>query len=388
MAVAGAAVAALTAAGLVGAAPASAAYRGTNGVIAFTSTRTGASQVYLRASDGTEKQLTSVTTGGAYAPTFSPDGSRIAYVAGNDIWVMHADGTHKVNLTHNAKNNADPTWSPDGTKIAFISTRDVYPGEIYSMPAGGGTPHRITHNSMTERNLNWSPKGTTIAFDASGNGATPNSQIYSATVANGAVTNLSKNSSNDAAPDYSPNGALIVFVSDRQSGGNIWLMNADGSSPVAVGTPNPYVGPMGPAWSSDGSQIVTGANEGMGSLQLWSIDPGTGQPTVLTADTGQPSDANPCVQPLHSPALVLGASAAAGGSTVSVSGTDFLSMQTVKFSFRDATRHTFALGTGKTDINGAVTKAVKVPATAAKGAGVLTATGIGGLKVSVSFTKS
>jgi Tol biopolymer transport system component len=381
------AVTAVTAAGLIGAIPASAAYRGANGVIAFTSTRTGASQVWVRAANGTEKLLTTAT-GGAVAPSFSPDGSRIAYASGADIWVMHADGTHKVNLTHNAKNNADPTWSPDGTKIAFVSTRDVFPGEIYSMPAGGGTPHRITHNAMTERNLNWSPKGTTIAFDASGPGATGNSQIYSASVATGAVTNLSKNSSNDFAPDYSPDGALIVFVSDRQDGGNLWLMNTDGSAPTALGTPNGYVAPVGPAWSADGSQIITGANEGMGSLQLWSIDAGTGTPTVLTSDQGQPLNESASVQPLHSPALVLGAPAAAGGSMVTVSGTDFLSIQTVKLSFRDAKKHTFALGTAKTDINGAFTKAIKVPATAAKGSGVIIATGFGGLTKSVSFAKS
>ena len=387
VAVAGAALAALTAAGLVGAAPASAAYRGANGVVAFTSARGGSSQIYLRAADGSEKQLTS-NVGGANAPTFSPDGSRMAYSAGSDIWVMRADGTHKVNLTRNAKNNADPTWSPDGTKIAFISTRDVISGEIYSIPAGGGTPHRITHNGMTERNLSWAPTGTRVAFDAAGNGATPNSQIYVAAVSNGAVTNLSKNTYNDGSPDYSPDGTRIVFTSDRQAGGNLWLMNADGSMPTSVGTPSPYVGPVGPAWSADGSQIVTGANEGMGSLQLWSIDPGTGAPTRLTSDAGQPANANASVQPLHTPALVLGASAGAGGSALSVSGTDFLSMQTVKLSFRDAKKHTFALGSAKTDINGTFTKSVKVPTTAAKGAGLIIATGVGGLTKSVSFTKS
>jgi Tol biopolymer transport system component len=387
-AVAGVAVVVLTAAGLVGAAPASAAYRGANGVIAFTSTRTGASQVYVRATDGTEEQLTNGTPGGASAPTFSPDGSRIAYSAGNDIWLMHADGTHKVNLTHDAKNNTDPIWAPDGTKIAFLSTRDVVSAEIYSMPAGGGAPHRITHNAMTERNLSWAPTGTRIAFDASGNGATPNVQIYAAAVATGAITNLSNNPYNDRSPDFSPSGALIVFISDRSAGGNLWLMSADGSAPTPAGTPNVYVGPVGPTWSADGSQIVTGANEGLGSLQLWSIDPGTGQGTQLTSDSGQPANANPSVQPLHQPALLLGAPSGASGSTLSSSGSDFLSLQTVKLTFRDAKKHTFALGTVKTDINGAFMKAVKVPAAAAKGAGAITATGIGGLTISVNFRKS
>lgn len=94
------------------------------------------------------------------------------------------------------------------------------------------------------------------------------------------------------------------------------------------------------------------------------------------------------MQPLHSPPVVLNKSAASGGSPVIVSGTDFLSGQTVKLSFRDAKKHTFALGTAKTDSRGAFTKTVKVPAKATRGAGVLTATGVGGLKVSVPFSRS
>ena len=41
-----------------------------------------------------------------------------------DIWVMNADGSAQTNLTNTPGNDLNPTWSPDGTRLAFDSDRD------------------------------------------------------------------------------------------------------------------------------------------------------------------------------------------------------------------------------------------------------------------------
>jgi Tol biopolymer transport system component len=65
----------------------------------------------------TEKRI---TTGGGHArPRFSRDGSRIAVLRNNQLWVMKSDGTAARRLTTRAA--AGASWSPDGASIAFAS---------------------------------------------------------------------------------------------------------------------------------------------------------------------------------------------------------------------------------------------------------------------------
>ena len=90
-------------------------------------------------------------------PHFSPDGKRIAFAyapPGEDyqIWVKSlVDGTMK-RLTYYG--GFVPTWSPDGSKIAFVSSR-TGKNQIFVMPSTGGTQVRITNNTFVEYGPAW-----------------------------------------------------------------------------------------------------------------------------------------------------------------------------------------------------------------------------------------
>ena len=73
---------------------------------------------------GSIKQLTSGDSS-ASGPRWSPDGKKIAYVTGGQIWVMDADGDDKEQVTKIPTGASGPVWSPDGRWIAFAS--DIYP---------------------------------------------------------------------------------------------------------------------------------------------------------------------------------------------------------------------------------------------------------------------
>ncbi|MGH2589855.1 MAG: hypothetical protein ACRDGW_03550, partial [Actinomycetota bacterium] len=122
---------------------------------------------------------------------------------GQELFVIQADGTGEVQLTDTDGANLQPTWSPDGSRIAFTSTRDG-DSEIYVMNADGSEPRRITERPGWDAAPDWSSAGR-IAYTSEG----PESGVY-AVDPDDAVSEL-------VLPDPDPVNLFVTWSPDGRS---------------------------------------------------------------------------------------------------------------------------------------------------------------------------
>ncbi|HKN66758.1 MAG TPA: DPP IV N-terminal domain-containing protein, partial [Gemmatimonadaceae bacterium] len=83
-------------------------------------------KTYLAPTSGVSARVFPGDDVSASEARWSPDGRRIAYIAGGQLWIASADGSNRVQLTRLNGGATGPVWAQTGSLIAFTSS--VYPG--------------------------------------------------------------------------------------------------------------------------------------------------------------------------------------------------------------------------------------------------------------------
>ncbi len=249
------------------------------GQIAFESTRSGNSDIYVMNADGTDvRQLTNHPESD-HAPAWSPDGTQIAFHSlrdGNwEIYVMNADGSNVRRLTDHTQRDWRPSWSHDGQLIAFHSHRDGN-ANVYVMNADGTGVRRFTNHAEWDSWPTWSQYSWQIAF-FSDRGA--NGDIYVVNFDGTLMTRLTDHLERDEEPAWRPNSPRIAFVSLRDGNREIYLINPDGKGLTRI-TDHP-ASDSKPAWSSDGQAIAFESNRD-GNTEIYVMRRDGQNPTRLT----------------------------------------------------------------------------------------------------------
>jgi YD repeat-containing protein len=132
-----------------------------------------------------------------------------------------------------------PTFSPDGTQIAYFDGMGDWGNTLRVMNADGGDVRALIDQEYGHADdLAWSSDGSLLAFDERFGGG-----IWIVGVDGSGLVEVPKG----GEPQWSPTGSRLAF----RSAGGIWVINADGSGRRQVAS----VG-RDPVWSSDGSRIA------------------------------------------------------------------------------------------------------------------------------------
>lgn len=230
---------------------------------------------------------------GAWAPSWSRDGGRIAFRADwgdgwrSDAYVISSAGGSPVQLTNDPELSCwYLAWSPDGQRIAFSAGPNAIPGptELWIMNADDGSQVTLLATASGDiRTVAWSPDGSKLAYGAYLDGTGAVSHIYVIPSIGGEATDLTPGeSSANSGPTWSPDGSRIAFTSTRSGSYEIWVMSADGSNPVQLTSAGPALS-ASPVWSPDGSRIAFHSNRS-GNNDIWVMSSSGSDPIQLTFD--------------------------------------------------------------------------------------------------------
>lgn len=181
-----------------------------------------------------------------------------------DLFLVQPDGSNVRALTNTPDlAEAQPSWSPDRQRVAYTASTNDMPGSawgLWVMNLANGQRRQIT-GGPENFEPDWRPDGSQLVFtNIRRTGGVPTSSEIAVITPDGAyyrpLVRVVSSSYGLVNPTWSPDGARIAFsLSSNQAGGELYVMNADGSDIHRV-LVHPGWNDIDPEWSPDGRYLA------------------------------------------------------------------------------------------------------------------------------------
>ena len=216
-------------------------------------------------------------------PTWSPDGNFLAFASsrsGNsEIYVRRVEGGQEVNISNDSGEDIQPAFSPDGQSVAFVSARSsrtgtvrigsswgvelrIFGGDLWVVPALGGQARRLAADANSPA---WHPDGKHVAYVSGPEGH--RSILVAATAGDPPKTLLASSASDWEITklEYSPGGGWMSFATGSNQ---VFIL------PQAGGKPRLLLDATSCSWDASGRRIYTLARHSQGGslLQTYGFD--------------------------------------------------------------------------------------------------------------------
>ncbi len=270
-----------------------------SGGVIYTVDATGAATQRLPR-DGVERS----------APSWSPDGQRLAYwsmspVQGMQLGVTASNGSSEVDVPISAEpNNAiAPEWSPDSRLLVF-ATSEPHTGRIYVADVAARTVRELPDEALRPSHPAWSPDGQWIAFLGVPEGSIdvglyvvhPDGSSLQRLPTSNIPTPIDDLGMARWSPD--PTFSQLLYVFNANGVGDIAIFDVASGREVIVS--EAVANEFWPTWSPDGRRIAWyDASEPQSEIRVADVGPGpavTGIRSVLISPIPAEGEGSACAE--------------------------------------------------------------------------------------------
>jgi Tol biopolymer transport system component len=209
-------------------------------------------------------------------PSYSPDGTRIVFTStrsgAEELWIANADGTNPRQVTNTGGALCSGAqWSPDGRTILFHSTREGS-SDLYLLDPVSLGVRRLTTDPSDEIEPTWSRDGRWIFF---GSNRTGGFHIWKMPAAGGSATQVTRASGEFGRE--SPDGRFLYYAKPAFPT-SIWRMSMSGGEEEHVADGLSF--PLNFVVGTRGVYLVA-VGDAPSRLSIDFVDVGTGRRTTL-----------------------------------------------------------------------------------------------------------